>query len=88
MAVIKIAGALLAAASLALAAPSPPLPTSIATSERIVDVAVVGAGASGAYAAIRLKEDFGKTIAVIEKGAKLVRCQTLHFISFFFLHNG
>jgi hypothetical protein len=75
MAVMRFASALLAAASLAVAAPSPPapLPTSIATSELNVDVAIVGAGASGGYAAVRLKEDFGKTIAVIEKGAALVR---------------
>ncbi|KAK4455209.1 hypothetical protein QBC34DRAFT_316579 [Podospora aff. communis PSN243] len=73
MAVMRFASALLAAASLAVAAPSPPapLPTSIATSELNVDVAIVGAGASGGYAAVRLKEDFGKTIAVIEKGAAL-----------------
>ncbi|KAK0638488.1 hypothetical protein B0T16DRAFT_337098 [Cercophora newfieldiana] len=70
---MRIFSALLAAVSLVVAAPPPPaaLPTSVATSEVIVDVAVVGAGASGGYAAIRLKEDLGKTIAVIEKGAKL-----------------
>ncbi|KAK1753604.1 hypothetical protein QBC47DRAFT_415382 [Echria macrotheca] len=71
MAALKIAGVLLTAASLVAAVPSPPLSTSVAETTLNVDVAIVGAGASGAYAAIRLKEDFGKTIAVIEKGSKL-----------------
>lgn len=35
------------------------------------DVAIVGGGASGAYAAVRLKEDFGKSIVLIEKAPKL-----------------
>lgn len=68
---MKTAGSLLAVASLAVAAPA--LPQSIASNTINVDVAIVGAGASGAYAAIRLKEDFGKTIAVIEKAEALVR---------------
>jgi ribulose 1,5-bisphosphate synthetase/thiazole synthase len=37
-----------------------------------VDVAVVGGGASGAYAAVRLKEDYNKTIVLIEKERRLV----------------
>ncbi|KAB8261693.1 hypothetical protein BDV32DRAFT_33025 [Aspergillus pseudonomiae] len=31
------------------------------------DVVVVGGGASGAYAAVRIRDDFGKSIALIEK---------------------
>ncbi|KAF4122176.1 hypothetical protein GMORB2_7769 [Geosmithia morbida] len=31
------------------------------------DVVIVGGGASGAYAAVRLREDYGKSIALIEK---------------------
>ena len=37
-----------------------------------VDVAVVGGGASGAYAAVRLQEDYKKSILVIEKANRLV----------------
>ena len=37
------------------------------------DVAIVGGGASGAYAAVRLREDFGKSVVVIEKQDHLVR---------------
>lgn len=71
---LRVATSLLAAASAVAAAPAPPsqiLPTSTAEHTIIVDVAIVGAGASGAYAAIRLKEDFGKSIAVIEKSSRL-----------------
>jgi len=38
----------------------------------IRDVAVIGGGASGAYAAVRLKEDFGKSIVLVEKANRLV----------------
>jgi len=37
-----------------------------------VDVAVIGGGASGAYAAVRLKEDYNKTVVLIEKEKRLV----------------
>lgn len=37
-----------------------------------VDVAIIGGGASGAYAAVRLREDFGKSIVVVEKEDRLV----------------
>ena len=37
------------------------------------DVAIVGGGASGAHAAVRLREDFGKSVVVIEKQSRLVR---------------
>jgi flavin-dependent dehydrogenase len=33
---------------------------------------VVGGGASGAYAAVRLRDDFGKSVALIEKQSILV----------------
>lgn len=36
-------------------------------------VAIIGGGASGSHAAVRLREDFGKTIVVIEKEATLAR---------------
>ncbi|KAM5353579.1 hypothetical protein ACJ41O_000229 [Fusarium nematophilum] len=36
-----------------------------------VDVAIVGGGATGAYAAVRLREDFDKSILVIEKAGRL-----------------
>jgi ribulose 1,5-bisphosphate synthetase/thiazole synthase len=36
------------------------------------DVVIIGGGASGAYAAFRLREDFGKSIALIEKQKILV----------------
>lgn len=37
-----------------------------------VDVAIVGGGATGAYAAVRLREDYGKKVVVIEKQNRLV----------------
>lgn len=36
------------------------------------DVVIVGGGASGAHAAVRLREDLGKSIVLIEKEAILV----------------
>lgn len=39
------------------------------------DVAIIGGGASGAYAAIRLKEDFKKSIVLVEKAGRLVIMQ-------------
>ena len=36
-----------------------------------VDVAVVGGGASGSYAAVRLKEDYKKKVVLIEKEQRL-----------------
>lgn len=36
------------------------------------DVAVIGGGASGAYAAVRIRDDFHKSIALIEKQEILV----------------
>ncbi|KAM7214890.1 beta-cyclopiazonate dehydrogenase [Rhypophila decipiens] len=43
------------------------LPESIATSVIDKDVAIIGGGASGSYAAIRLREDYDKSIVLIEK---------------------
>ena len=37
------------------------------------DVVIVGGGASGAYAAVRLREDFGKSILLVEANDHLVR---------------
>lgn len=36
------------------------------------DVAILGGGASGAHAAVRLRQDFNKTVVVVEKNSKLV----------------
>jgi len=36
------------------------------------DVAIIGGGASGAHAAFRLVEDFGKSVVVVEKQGLLV----------------
>lgn len=38
----------------------------------VKDVVVVGGGASGAYAAFRLREDYGQDIVLIEKESALV----------------
>jgi len=37
------------------------------------DVAIIGGGASGAYSAVRLREDFGLSVVLVEKEAFLVR---------------
>lgn len=36
------------------------------------DVAILGGGASGTYAAVRLREDYGKSVLVIEQEPVLV----------------
>jgi NADPH-dependent glutamate synthase beta subunit-like oxidoreductase len=36
------------------------------------DVAIIGGGASGSYAAVRLREDYKKSIVVVEKAGRLV----------------
>jgi len=43
-------------------------------SSRVVtkDVLILGGGASGAYAAVRLREDFKKSVVVVEKRDHLV----------------
>ena len=61
---LKSFGVLSVFIALSTATPTTLLLESIAS--RIIhrDVAIIGAGASGAYAAIRLKEDFHKSIIV------------------------
>ncbi|KAK4038089.1 hypothetical protein C8A01DRAFT_48266 [Parachaetomium inaequale] len=61
---LRLAGGLLAAAS-AVSATSW-LPDIITR-----DVVIIGGGASGAYAAIRLKEDFQKSVVVVEKAGRM-----------------
>ena len=36
------------------------------------DVAIIGGGASGSYSAVRLREDFGVSVVIIEKDEMLV----------------
>jgi ribulose 1,5-bisphosphate synthetase/thiazole synthase len=36
------------------------------------DVVIIGGGGSGAHAAVRLREDYGKSVMVIEKDSILV----------------
>lgn len=49
-----------------------------AFAKRIIykDVVILGGGASGAHAAVRLREDFNKSIVLVEKQNNLV-CQCL-----------
>lgn len=60
---------LLASISLVAAAIIPGL------GDRVIDcdVAVLGGGASGAHAAVRLRDDFGKSVVLVEKEDILVR---------------
>ena len=44
------------------------------------DVAIIGGGASGTYAAVRLREDLDKSIILIERDDHLVRVDTHHTI--------
>jgi ribulose 1,5-bisphosphate synthetase/thiazole synthase len=37
------------------------------------DIVIVGGGAAGSHAAVRLREDFNKTVILIEKEVNLVR---------------
>jgi hypothetical protein len=62
---LRLAGGLLAAATVVAGSWFPDIV--------VKDVAVIGGGASGSYAAIRLKEDFKKSVVVIEKAKKMVR---------------
>lgn len=64
---------LVAAASLAVAGPINIL---------FKDVVIVGGGASGAYAAVRLRDDFHKSIALIEQQSMLVRYPSYIYFSF------
>ncbi|KAL2192936.1 hypothetical protein P885DRAFT_46389 [Corynascus similis CBS 632.67] len=58
----KLAGGILAAAVASKACASQVIQR---------DVAIIGGGASGAYAAIRLKEDFDQSVVVIEKAGRM-----------------
>ncbi|GAB1318026.1 Beta-cyclopiazonate dehydrogenase [Madurella fahalii] len=60
---LRVAGGFLAAASLVAGSWFPDVITR--------DVAIIGGGASGAYAAVRLKEDYGQRIVLIEKAGRL-----------------
>ena len=37
------------------------------------DVIIIGGGAAGSHAAVRLREDYGKSVVLIERESKLVR---------------
>ena len=66
---LKLAGVFLAASTTATRIDE----TLFSPADTIVrDVVVLGGGASGSYAAVRLK-DFGKTVVVVEKKDHLVR---------------
>ena len=51
-----------------LSAAKPKCPKTI-----VRDVAIIGGGASGAHAAVRLREDFDKSVVVVETKDRLVR---------------
>jgi ribulose 1,5-bisphosphate synthetase/thiazole synthase len=38
----------------------------------VKDVVIIGGGASGAYAGVRLRDDFGKSVAIVEMQDRLV----------------
>ncbi len=61
---LRFASGLLAAASVVAGGWLPDIITR--------DVAIIGGGASGSYAAIRLKEDYKKSIVLVEKAGRLV----------------
>jgi Pyruvate/2-oxoglutarate dehydrogenase complex, dihydrolipoamide dehydrogenase (E3) component, and related enzymes len=63
----KAASLLTAASVVAMSSAASPITQKISR-----DVVVVGGGAAGAYAAVRLREDYGKSIALVEKEARLV----------------
>ncbi|TPX15260.1 uncharacterized protein E0L32_004537 [Thyridium curvatum] len=66
---LRTAG-LLAALTFASAAPAEQAATA---GQRVIhkDVVILGGGASGAHAAVRLREDFGKSIVLVEKQGRL-----------------
>lgn len=61
------AASLLTAASILAMSSASPITQTISK-----DVVAVGGGAAGAYAAVRLREDYGKSIALVERRARLV----------------
>lgn len=44
----------------------------LAQTPESVDVVIVGGGASGAHAAVRLRDDYKKSVLVVEKSNRLV----------------
>jgi ribulose 1,5-bisphosphate synthetase/thiazole synthase len=60
------------ATALVLALAAPLVSAQSATNIIYKDVAVIGGGASGSYAAYVLREDFNKSVAIIEKENILV----------------
>ena len=38
----------------------------------VKDVVIIGGGASGAYAGVRLRDDFGKSVTIVEMQDRLV----------------
>ncbi|KAF7594764.1 hypothetical protein BBP40_008471 [Aspergillus hancockii] len=57
----------LAAFILGLMAAAPLVSAGTQSNELFRDVVIVGGGASGAYAAVRIRDDFGKSVALVEK---------------------
>jgi heterodisulfide reductase subunit A-like polyferredoxin len=45
------------------------------------DVAIIGGGATGAHAAVRLREDFKKSVVVVEKQTEMVGRQILRHLA-------
>lgn len=43
------------------------------------DIVIVGGGAAGSHAAVRLREDYNKTVIVVEREAKLVSTVELSY---------
>jgi ribulose 1,5-bisphosphate synthetase/thiazole synthase len=66
---------------LSLLAASYFIQTAAAGCTRVItkDVAIIGGGASGAHAAVRLREDFGKSVVVVEKADRLVNFHSYNF---------
>lgn len=48
------------------------IPDSAATKIIYKDVVILGGGASGSHAAVRLREDYNKTIIIVEKQNRIV----------------
>jgi ribulose 1,5-bisphosphate synthetase/thiazole synthase len=69
--------ALTASAGLALSAAS--VHEAAFAPENIIskDVVIIGGGSSGTYGAVRLREDYNKSIVVVEKDDHLVRQKVL-----------
>lgn len=73
MSIQKLFKSALCVGLLAVTSAAPPISerTSFSAKDTItVDVAIIGGGATGTYAAVRLK-DYGKSVLVIEKSGRL-----------------